>query len=136
MRRIAISTLLFLVSFALTGLVYVQPVQAKPKGVTVILASQATLIGAGQAVTIKVQVSCPKRYRALEAFVYVTQDDISSDFGFFPLQCHNKKLREYTVHVSTFDEELFHVGAATATAFVLLEPDDLSGGDSKAIQIQ
>jgi hypothetical protein len=113
-----------------------QPLYAAKKGVTVVLASTATLIEGGQAANIKVSVSCPKRYDVLEAFVYITQDGFTSDFAGIPLQCRNKKVQEHLVRVPASSDASFHLGAATATAYVLLGDGDLSGGDNRAITIQ
>ena len=107
-----------------------------PCSVNQVVAERATLLNAGQAVTINVSMNCPKRFQVLEAFVYVSQDDSTSEFAPIPVECANKKLREYLVRVPA-SETPFHAGAATASAYVLLDEESgLSGGDFKEIVIQ
>ncbi len=112
---------------------------AEAQAVTVQLGSEATLIERGQAVLLPVQVSCPKKYVTLEAFVYVTQDGNTSQFAGIPLVCE-KKLQTFIVRVPAFEEAPFHTGAANATAYVLLEHpkkgDTLQGGDTRPITIR
>ena len=112
---------------------------ASAQEVVVDLGSHATLVGAGEAATIDVTVSCPKKHDVLEAFVYITQDGFTSQFAGIGIRKCKSKPREYTVTVRALDQP-FHAGEAFASAYVLVTTpsgnDTISGGDSQAITIQ
>jgi hypothetical protein len=111
---------------------------ASPQGVVVELGSDATLVGAGEAATIDVTVSCPKKHDVLEAFVYITQDGFTSQFaGIGIRKCKGRPI-DYTVTVRSLDQP-FHAGDAFASAYVLVTTpsgdDTVSGGDTGPITI-
>lgn len=98
------------------------------------IGKHATLLEGGQAVQVRVSVTCDPASEVLEAFVYVTQDGIESDFAFLPVQCTGKPER-FTVTASTFEEDQFHNGNARASAYVLLT-DDTTVSPTRIIKIK
>lgn len=113
---------------------------ASAQEVVVELAPEATLVGEGEAVTIDVTVSCPKKHRVLEALVYVVQDDHTSQFAGIPIRKCKGKERTYTVTVRAFEDHPFHAGEAFSSAYVLVTTPSgdstASGGDSRTITIR
>ena len=94
------------------------PISAAPRvTVSVEIAPTATLVAGGGAVDIAIGVACtPPRARALEAFVYITQDGNQSQFAAIPVDC-SRRTRWTIVRVSALDFT-FHRGAANASAYV------------------
>jgi hypothetical protein len=88
---------------------------------TVTIGATATIVDGGQAAVLPVGVACgPRSVEVLEAFVYITQDDVTSQFAGIPVQCVNRP-RTYDVVVRATSGQLFHAGTASASAFVLLQ---------------
>ncbi|HEX2052031.1 MAG TPA: hypothetical protein VHJ34_15545 [Actinomycetota bacterium] len=111
---------------------------ASAQEVVVDLADEAALVGAGEAVTIDVTVSCPKKHDVLEALVYVVQDDHTSQFAGIPIRKCKGRPRTHTVTVRAFEDHPFHAGEAYSSAYVLVTTPSggtLSDGDSHAITI-
>src|SRR5688500_11857262 len=66
--------------------------------VRVSLAKHATLTQAGQTAELAVKVACAPGYEVLEAFVYITQDEHTSQFRGLPVVC-DKHPHRLTVSV-------------------------------------
>ena len=106
--------------------------------VTADLAPTATLVGEGEAATIDVTVTCPKKHDVLEAFLYITQDGYTSQFAGIPIgKCKGRPVT-YTVTVRPLDQP-FHRGEASASSYVLVytpdHSDTISGGEFQPITI-
>lgn len=102
------------------------------------LAPTATLVGEGEAATIDVTVTCPKKHDVLEAFVYITQDGYTSQFAGIGIgKCRGKPVT-YTVTVRPL-EQPFHRGEASASSYVVVytpdHSDTISGGEFQPITI-
>lgn len=106
--------------------------------VTADVASTGAMVGAGEAVKINVTVTCPKKHEVLEAFIYITQDEHTSQFSGIPIgRCKDKPIT-YSVHVRAFEDTPFHQGAASASSYVLVYSPDgstMSGGEFQSITI-
>lgn len=102
------------------------------------IAPTATLVGEGEAVTLDVTVTCPKKHDVLEAFVYVTQDGYTSQFAGIGIQKCKGKPITYTLTVRPL-EQPFHRGEATASSYVAVynqdHTDTFSGGEFQPITI-
>jgi hypothetical protein len=76
------------------------------------------LVQGGKAVVVQVTVTCPTGAEVLEAFLYVNQDGNQGNFASFQPICddtpHTFMLRAQALGFR------YHVGAAQASAFVLL----------------
>jgi hypothetical protein len=103
------------------------------------VAPTATLVGEGEAVTLEVTVTCPKRHDVQEAFVYVTQDGYTSQFAGIGIQKCKGRPVTYTLTVRPL-EQPFHRGEATASSYVAVYTQDgtdtISGGEFQPITIQ
>jgi hypothetical protein len=105
----------------LSMLAVAAPVSGAPPGpVQASVAPQATLVDDGAAVIVSVTVSCAGGSDVLEAFVYVTQDGQQSRFTPLAVRCGGRA-RTYEVRVPAPDGTTFHAGAASASAFVLVD---------------
>lgn len=93
---------------------------ARPGPVQAAIASEASLIEGGAAISIEVSVKCAGGSNVLEAFVYVTQDEQQSQFVSIPVRCGGQA-RTYVVRVPAPEGTLFHAGSATASGYVLVE---------------
>ncbi len=103
------------------------------------LAPTATLVGAGEAATIEVTVTCPKKHDVLEAFVYITQDGYTSQFAGIGIgKCRGKPVT-HLVTVRAFEDSPFHRGEASASSYVVVytpdHSDTISGGEFQPITI-
>ncbi len=83
------------------------------------IAQNAFVVEGGQTALVLVGVTCPAGAEVLEAFVYVVQDSLTSDFAPIPVVCDGNP-RAYAIRVSAFDQ-LFHRGRARVSGYVLLE---------------
>lgn len=90
---------------------------ARPKA-SVAVADTATIAPGGDAVTIDVTASCARRWTVLEAFVTVSQPQVTG-MGGIPLSCTGRA-QTFTVTVPALDAT-FTPGEAQASAFVLIE---------------
>jgi hypothetical protein len=80
----------------------------------------ATLLNSGQAVRLNVTVHCsPGNGEVREAFVYITQNGIQSNFARIPVICRGGP-NTYQVTVTTSNGETFKSGQAHASAYVLI----------------
>jgi hypothetical protein len=78
----------------------------------------ALLVEDGQAVVVTVKVKCDAAgYQAMEAFLYVVQDEQESRWGRIPVTCDGRMHRS-TVHVWT--DEPFRSGEARVSSYILL----------------
>ena len=93
---------------------------ARPGPVQASIAPQATLADNGDAVLVNVTVRCAGGSDVLEAFVYVTQEGNQSPFTPIGVRCGGKA-RTYAVSVTAPPDIDFHAGAASASAFVLVD---------------
>ncbi len=87
---------------------------------------RANLSAGGAAVTVSGKLRCPAGYQVLEAFIYVVQDQNSSQFAALPVTC-NGKLRAFRVTVQAYPDSAFRAGPATTSGYLLLL-DPASGG--------
>lgn len=111
---------------------------AAAQTVTADVAPTATLVGEGEALTLDVTVTCPKKHDVQEAFVYVTQDGYTSQFAGIGIgKCKGKPVT-YTLTVRPLDQP-FHRGEATASSYVAVYTKDgtdtISGGEFQPITI-
>ena len=112
-RRLRAATLI-----AVLGAVFAVPA-ATAATVTAEIGKKATLVDGGAAVIVEVSVACSPGSEVLEAFVYVVQDDNTSQFAGIPVVCDGT-LHTYTVRVRALDF-VFRKGKARASAYILLE---------------
>jgi hypothetical protein len=134
MRRF-ISALVFgsvVLTFAPNSHAVSEPVQ-------VALGGRGQLVDQGRAVDVRVVARCEPGLVPLEAFVTVSQEGVSSDFGFFPLSCDGTRQR-FRVRVNTFDDTRFQRGKAFGSAFVLVEDpgtgDTSQAQDSRVVELR
>jgi hypothetical protein len=133
----------FLVSLPLITLIclaFVARVAEAREGVNVAIEKPARLVDQGQAVDLKVRVSCPVGREVLEAFAYVVQNQSQSQFGSIPVRCDGR-VGHHVVRVPAFpDAPPFQPGPAVATGFVLvLDPatgQTESAQDNQRIRIR
>jgi hypothetical protein len=118
MRRIRRSLVLLAV---LAATVAPHSADAAPDDVAVRLhiAAQAKIVGGGMGVRIAVAGICTPGAEVLEAFVYLTQDGVTSQFGFVPLTCDGT-LHGSVVLVRALDAP-FTPGPATASGYALVQ---------------
>ena len=117
-RRVALLGVL-VVGAAVLGPAITVPAGAEPKPkVRVELTTAATLTEGGQAVVVEITASCHGQWQVLEALVTVSQPQASGQGG-FPLTCTGRD-QTFSVTVRSFGAA-FEVGAAQASAFVLIE---------------
>jgi hypothetical protein len=116
-RKFAIACLTVLAS----GLATASPAAvARPGPVQASIAPEATLVDGGAAVVVDVTVTCAGGSDVLEAFVYVTQDELQSPFTAIPVRCGGPG-RTYTVRVPAPSGTVFHTGSARASGYVLVD---------------
>jgi hypothetical protein len=100
------------------GALLLAPPAAAQESLAVEMAPTARLIQGGKAVDVQVTVTCPTGAEVLEAFLYVNQDGNQGQFAPFQPICdgtpHTFMVRAPAVGFR------YHVGAAQASAFVLL----------------
>jgi hypothetical protein len=82
------------------------------------IGSEATLLGTGD-VLVRITISCRQDVQALEAFLYVTQEGLTSPLAGIPLRCTNRP-RIYLVRVQPPEAGSFQPGQATASGYMLL----------------
>jgi hypothetical protein len=90
---------------------------ARPKA-SVAVADTAAIAPDGSAVIIEVTASCARRWTVLEAFVTVSQPQVSG-MGGIPLSCTGR-VQTFAVTVPALDAA-FTPGDAQASAFILIE---------------
>jgi hypothetical protein len=108
--------------------------------VTVQIGKNAALVDGGQAARLEVTVTCaPSTLEVLEAFIYVVQEDQTSQFTGVLVTCDGRP-HTATVLVRAFSESPFQRGKALASAHVLLlDPATgatVSDGDSRTIKLK
>jgi hypothetical protein len=136
MKRQFISLLVVTLMSLTMGL----PVTQAQESITVKIGKPARLVKGGQAVDLRVKVTCPSSHEVLEAFAYVVQNGNESNFAFMPLICDGRP-RQYAVRATVFpDSPRFRRGDATATVFILLlnpsTGETESGQASQPIQLR
>jgi hypothetical protein len=82
------------------------------------LGPSAKILGGGTAARIPIRGLCTPGAEVLEAFVYLSQDGQSSEWGFIPLVCDGAR-HDALVEVQTIDFA-FHPGLATASGYALV----------------
>ena len=108
--------------------------------VTVEVGPTAKLIDDGQAVQVRVKVTCEAPAQVLEAAVFAQQDEqtISGEAGITSVVCDgNSQVRFVEVNAQ---EGTFHRGEAFVSAFALvcLDPDCVEtadGGDTRIVKV-
>ena len=94
------------------------------------------LVAGGQAVAVRVEVTCSQGSTILESLLYIVQDGNTSEFSSIPVVCDGI-LHEYVVRVRAFPETLFHRGKAISSAYVLLaDPEGTSAGDTERLRMR
>jgi hypothetical protein len=90
----------------------------------------------GTTLTVQVEVSCPARYDVLEAFIYVQQGGVSSNFVGIPLTCRPSG-QQYTLTVPAPEGSVWTAGAASLSGYILLihKSETLSTSPSAALQV-
>jgi hypothetical protein len=114
--------------------------QEEEEVATVEVGPTAKLIDDGQAVQVKVKVTCEAPAQVLEAAVFAQQDEqtISGEAGITSVVCDGKSQVRF-VEVNA-QEGTFHRGEAFVSAFALvcLDPDCVEtadGGDTRIVKV-
>jgi hypothetical protein len=79
----------------------------------------------GEVVTVSGKIRCAPGYEVLEAFIYVVQDQNSSQFAALPVTCDGR-MHPFVVTVLAYPDSGFHAGAATTSGYILLQ-DPITG---------
>ena len=80
----------------------------------------ATLLNGGQSAQISVTVECsPGNAEILEAFIYISQDGIQSNYTPIPVECRGGR-NTYQVTVTANEGETFKSGEAHSSAYILI----------------
>lgn len=109
-----------LVLLAMVGLAGMLPAPAAlaQETVTAQIAKKAVLVDDRLAVLVTVTATCTTGSEVLEAFVYVVQDGVTSQFAGIPVVCDDAA-HTFTVRVAALDAT-FVPGRATASGYVLI----------------
>jgi hypothetical protein len=99
--------------------------------VRVSLGKRGWVVSEGAAAVVRVRARCEQGLEVLEAFVTLSQEDVSSDMTGFPLVCDGTRQR-FRVRVPTLDDTRYSPGEAQASAFVLTQEPD--SGETKQAQ--
>jgi hypothetical protein len=109
------------------------PPAAAQATLAVEIGKKATLLDGGQAVDVRVTVTCPAGGVVLEAFVYVTQEGNESQFAFFQPICDGNP-HSFTVRAEALDF-VFHRGKARASGYLLLESGETTS-PTRAVKLR
>jgi hypothetical protein len=74
----------------------------------------------GEVVTLSGKIRCAPGYEVLEAFIYVVQDQNTSQFAALPVTCDGRTHR-FLVTVPAYPDSGFHAGRASASGYILLQ---------------
>ncbi len=116
----------------LAVLVFAVPVLAAAS-VSASIDDGAKLRDRGNAVVVRVTVTCERDNDVLEAFVYVSQDGNTSQNARIPVQCTGKA-RTYRVSVQAYPDQPFQTGPAQASGYILVQ--DRSGATASTSPTQ
>jgi hypothetical protein len=138
MKRITL--VLSLVALVVAVLLPASAASAQEEVVTVEVGPTAKLIDEGQAVQVKVKVTCQRPAQVLEAAVFAQQDEqtVWGEAGIASVVCDGKSQVRF-VEVNAL-EGTFHRGEAFVSAFVLVCLDSecgetAAGGDTGLIKV-
>lgn len=99
------------------------------------LSPQAELLDEGEAVLVTVRALCESPLDVLDAFVSVVQDDVTTQFGFFPAVCDGKQ-HQFVVRVEAEESQL-HEGEARLSGYILLDtPEGSSDSPTRLVRIR
>jgi hypothetical protein len=112
------------------------PASATAKTISVSVDPVALATPDGASLTVRLTVACPAGYDVLEAFVYVVQGDVTSNFVSIPLRCRNQP-RDYTLTVPAPDGQVWTAGQASLSGYILLlrRSETLSSSPSATLQV-
>ena len=101
---------------------------AVPPRVDLTIGSRAKILGGGATAKIPIRGICTSGADVIEAFVYITQDGFTSQWGFIPLVCDDVA-HWWLVRVPALDQP-FHPGTASASAYAqVMDPNTGETGE-------
>ena len=77
----------------------------------------------GEVLTLSGRIRCAQGYEVLEAFIYVVQDQNSSQFAALPVTCDGR-MHAFAVTLLAYPDSGFHAGAAMTSGYILLHDPD------------
>jgi hypothetical protein len=94
------------------------PTRATAQELSAEIGENARLVDCGVAALVEVTITCPSGGEVLEAFVYVTQNGLETQFAPVPVTCDGTP--RTTTNRAELLEGVLRKGSAHASAYVLL----------------